>query len=175
MSPRIHPSVPPPQCLHYRDVQPCQNIFCGCWDSEPGPDACMQCFTDWTISLLSRFLHVHSTLILALLVDNDWWVLVLYFPLFPEHLEIPPFFFSPLQHLQATHPHLASFSLDTASFWDSHVDKLFCVLPLSQHSNPVHTVPNADHVTVGFLFLAVDFSPLPPSLATGCSSTSVAS
>lgn len=89
-----------------------------------------------------------------------------------EHLEIPPFFFPPY-NISKSHPFLPPpprphHPLEKATGISSSA----FYLPLSPHSNPVHAGSNADHVTLS----AVDFLPdlpLPSSLATGCSTTSV--
>lgn len=66
------PTVPPPQCLDYRYVQPCQIFICGCWDSRSSLHACTagDLLTEpspYPPGMLSPLL----CLALALLVDND--------------------------------------------------------------------------------------------------------
>lgn len=106
---------------------------------------------------LRGLLQLTVLLFWSFLLDDDWWGMVLHSLLFPDHFE-PPFLF-PLYNISKLYPLFASLSLSMASFSGSNMDQPFCVLPLSQHSNSVHTVPSADTGTLGFLVRDVTFLP----------------
>lgn len=155
-------------------LQPRQKFLCGSWESKSSPmSACWVFYWLGYFSSFQGLLHLTVLLFLVLLLDDDWWGMVLHSPLFPDHFE-PPLLL-PLYNISKLYPS-ASLSLSKASFSGSNMDQSFCALPLSQHSNSVHTVPSADTGTLRFLSLGAIFLPdlpLPSSLDSGCGPASV--
>lgn len=123
-------------------------------------------FTDWAILLPSK----DSYTSLCPCFGPFYWTMVgegwSFIPHYLQSIWIPLLSF----HL-TTSPNctpLCLTFLEHVIFLRKQHGSAVCALPLSQHGNSVHSVPSANVVTLGFLFLDMAFLPglpLPSSLA----------